>query len=196
MATRAPSFFSRVQMSRARSMSDTSVVSVSSNSSEPAGKPGGVQRVDDRLAEVAVELRHRHVHAQRERLRRQRVASEARRTRLPKRPLAERHDEARLFGDGMNCAGRHRAAVRQCPAHQRFDAAHAAAARIELRLVVHLQAAVLERARAGPFLIFRRATAICAVLPVARSKLSCARVFALRRAALAFASSCSGVLPS
>ena len=65
--------------------------------------------------------------------------------RLAEHPLADRDDEAALFGHRNELGRRHLAQLRVVPAQQRLGADHAAARQIDLRLVVQPQAPQRQR---------------------------------------------------
>jgi hypothetical protein len=64
---------------------------------------------------------------------------------LLEHPAADRHDRAAVLGERNEGVGADPAALRMLPAQQRLDAEHAAAADVELRLVLDLELATVER---------------------------------------------------
>ena len=60
------------------------------------------------------------------------------------RPLADRHDQARLFRHRDEGVGRHQAAARVLPAQQRLDPGDAAGGEVDLRLVEEPELAALD----------------------------------------------------
>ncbi|MOA07104.1 hypothetical protein D3C78_1267830 [compost metagenome] len=60
-------------------------------------------------------------------------------------PLADRHDQTGLFGDGDELHRCHDTQVRMVPAQERFHAGNATTANISLGLVVKLELVALQR---------------------------------------------------
>ena len=107
---------------------------------------GTLQRRGDHLRQIAVlELARRQIHGHAEAA----IAIALPLSRLPagfaQHPLADRHDQPRLLGDRDEVLRPDQTEAGAVPAQQRFDAGHASRGDVDLRLVVELQLAALER---------------------------------------------------
>jgi hypothetical protein len=121
---------------------------VISSSRDSAAKAAALQGGADELGQVGLaELHRRHVDRDAQQRRARLMPTHRLGARLLEHPGPDRHDQAAVLGERDELIGADAAALGVVPAQQSLDPDHTPTGDVDLRLVLKLELAALERMR-------------------------------------------------